>query len=277
MQGTVSTTSLSIGPDGAIICAFRLAWDEARVASTPAILRFQQVSKSFGGTRALQAVNFELEAGRFHGLAGLNGAGKTTLLKCMLDFCALDQGHIELCGMAHNNPRARARVAYMPERFNPPYYFKGGEFIRYMLSLQSCAYRQTEVEAMFEALDLDPAALHKPVREYSKGMNQKLGLAACFLSQRDFYVLDEPMSGLDPRARACLKAVLDDLKTKGATVLFTSHALTDIAEVCDQMLVLHQGVSYYAGPPRSLCDHYATNSLEDAFLSLIEKAPAHEH
>jgi ABC-2 type transport system ATP-binding protein len=248
----------------------------ARVATTPAILRFQQVSKSFGSTRALHAVDFELEAGRFHGLAGLNGAGKTTLLRCMLDFCALDQGRIELCGVAHTEPRARAQVAYMPERFTPPHYFKGSEFIRHMLSLQACTYKQPEVEAMLEALDLDPAALHRPVRDYSKGMNQKLGLATCFLSQRNFYVLDEPMSGLDPRARACLKAVLRDLRAKGATVLFTSHALTDIAEVCDQLLVLHQGVSYYAGSPQSLCDHYGTNSLEDAFLSLIEKAPAHE-
>jgi ABC-2 type transport system ATP-binding protein len=122
---------------------------------------------------------------------------------------------------------------------------------------------------MLEALDLDVAALGKPVRAYSKGMTQKLGLAACFLGQRDLYVLDEPMSGLDPKARACVKALLGRLKAGGATLFFTSHALADVEEICDRMVVLHQGVPYFSGPPRALCDHYAETSMERAFLRCI--------
>jgi ABC-2 type transport system ATP-binding protein len=126
---------------------------------------------------------------------------------------------------------------------------------------------------MLEALDLDAGALGRPVRAYSKGMTQKLGLAACFLSRRELYVLDEPMSGLDPKARACVKALLARLRGEGRTLFFTSHALADIEEICDRMVVLHQGVPYFSGAPRSLCEHYGENSTERAFLRCIGAVP----
>jgi len=123
---------------------------------------------------------------------------------------------------------------------------------------------------MFAALDLDVAALDKPVRAYSKGMTQKLGLAACFLSQRDLYVLDEPMSGLDPKARARAKDLLLNLKSEGRTLLFTSHSLADVEEVCDRVTVLHGGTIAYAGAPGGLCELHGESSLERAFLKCIE-------
>jgi ABC-2 type transport system ATP-binding protein len=233
------------------------------------VVRFQQVRKSYGKSAVLRDLDLELAPGDFFGLAGVNGAGKTTLIKCMLDFCALDAGHIELFGMPHTAPRSRARLAFLPERFTPPYYLTGRDFVALMLQLQERAYVAAEVTAMLEALDLDPGALAKPVRAYSKGMTQKLGLAACFLGRRDLYVLDEPMSGLDPKARACVKALLASLKREGATLFFTSHALADVEEICDRMVVLHQGVPYFSGPPRALCDHYGESSMEQAFLRCI--------
>ena len=123
---------------------------------------------------------------------------------------------------------------------------------------------------MFAALDLEVPALDKPVRAYSKGMTQKLGLAACFLSQRDLYVLDEPMSGLDPKARDRAKDLLLNLKSEGRTLLFTSHSLADVEEVCDRVTVLHGGAMAYAGAPRGLCERHGEASLERAFLKCIE-------
>jgi ABC-2 type transport system ATP-binding protein len=237
--------------------------------SAAPVVRFRQVRKSYGKSAVLRDVDLAIAPGEFFGLAGVNGAGKTTLIKCMLDFCAVDAGAIELFGLAHTLPRARARLAFLPERFTPPYYLTGRDFVSFMLQLQERAYIDSEVAAMLASLDLDPAALAKPVRAYSKGMTQKLGLAACFLGRRDLYVLDEPMSGLDPKARACVKQLLAGLKSEGATLFFTSHALADVEEICDRMVVLHQGVPYFSGPPRALCDHYGESSMERAFLRCI--------
>lgn len=238
------------------------------------VVHFRGVSKSYARVPVLREIELAVAPGEFFGLAGVNGAGKTTLIKCMLDFCALDAGSIEIFGARHTEPRARARLAFLPERFLPPYYLTGRDFLGFMLSLQGRAYDAAAVERMLAALDLDPGALTRPVRAYSKGMTQKLGIAACFLSGRDFFVLDEPMSGLDPKARAGVKGLLAELRGRGATLFFTSHALSDVEEICDRMVILHQGVPYFAGAPRALCDHYGENSLERAFLRCIGD-PAH--
>jgi ABC-2 type transport system ATP-binding protein len=244
------------------------ARDEDAPLAAP-VTRFVQVEKRYGSTPVLRAVDLAIARGESLGLAGVNGAGKTTLIKCMLDFCAVDGGRIELFGLPHTEPRSRARVSFLPERFVPPYYLTGRDFLRLMLSLQEHPYVEANVRAMLEALDLDPEALRKPVRAYSKGMTQKLGLAACFLGERELYVLDEPMSGLDPKARACVKALLGRLKAQGATLFFTSHALADVEEICDRMVILHEGVPYFSGQPRALCDHYGETSTERAFLRCI--------
>jgi len=233
------------------------------------VVRFSGVHKSFGPAVVLREVDLVLPAGQFLGLAGLNGAGKTTLIKCMLDFCALDRGEVQVHGISSLRPEARARLAFLPERFIPPYFLTGREFVHTMLRLAHREFDDRCVREMFRDLDLDALALDKPVRSYSKGMTQKLGLAACFLSERDLYVLDEPMSGLDPSARARVKAILARLHGEGRTLLLTSHSLADIEEICDHMLILHQGTFVFSGAPASLRGRYGGQSLENAFLQCI--------
>ena len=234
------------------------------------LVRFRGVIKSFGRTEVLRGIDLDLASGSCVGLAGINGAGTTTLLKCLLDFCELDSGAIEVHGIEHRSPHARSRLAFLPERFAAPYFLTGREFMTMMLELFGRPYEEERVREMFAALDLDDAALDKPVREYSKGMTQKLGLAACFLSQRDLFVLDEPMSGLDPKARARAKELLLKLKAQGRTLLLTSHSLADVDEICDQITVLHNGKLAYSGTPGELREHHAESSLEGAFLKCIE-------
>ena len=234
------------------------------------LVRFRGVNKSFGRAEVLRGIDLDLAPGSCVALTGINGAGKTTLIKCLLDFCELDSGAIEVHGIEHRRPQARDRLAFLPERFVAPYFLTGREFIAMMLELFGSRYQEQPVRAMFSALDLDPAALDKPVRDYSKGMTQKLGLAACFLSRRDLYVLDEPMSGLDPLARARAKQLLLELRAEGRTILLTSHSLADVEEVCDQLTVLHDGTFAYAGTPGGLCEQYEEPSLERAFLKCIE-------
>jgi ABC-2 type transport system ATP-binding protein len=234
-------------------------------------LRFQHVHKRYGGQSVLRGVDLELQRGELFGLVGVNGAGKTSLIKCMLDFCSVDEGRIEIFGQPHQRPAARAPLGFLPERFTPPYYLSGTEFMRYLLGLQGIAYDEEAAHAMAAALDLEQAALRRPVRDYSKGMTQKLGLAACLLAPKALYVLDEPMSGLDPKARALLKRALR-ARTGGASgsgLFFTSHALADVEELCDRMAILHQGQIRFAGTPAECRARYGAASLEQAFLACI--------
>jgi ABC-2 type transport system ATP-binding protein len=232
-------------------------------------LRFTQVAKSYAGAVVLSDISLEIRRGEFFGLVGVNGAGKTTLIKCLLDFCDTDAGSIDIFGVRHSGTASRARLAYLPERFNPPYFLTGRDFVRHMLALYRAPYDEARVARLFGALDLELAALERPARTYSKGMTQKLGLAACLLSQKDLYVLDEPAGGLDPKARAMLKAELKSLRAAGRTVFLTSHALSDVAELCGRMAVLHEGRLRFAGTPSELVSRYGSGDLEQAFLACI--------
>lgn len=232
-------------------------------------LRFDRVGKTYAGLSALDDFSLEVRRGEFIALVGVNGAGKTTLLKCLLDFCDADRGAIEIFGIEHRQTAARARLAYLPERFNPPFFLTGRDFLQYMLRLYREPYDEDRALRMFSALDLDPAALSRPARTYSKGMTQKLGIAACLLSGKALYVLDEPAGGLDPRARAMFKNELRSLRTNGSTVFFTSHSLADVAEMCDRMVVLHGGKLRYAGTPDELNRRHGGTDLESAFLNCI--------
>ena len=232
-------------------------------------LRFERLAKTYEGAAALVDFSLEVRRGECVALVGVNGAGKTTLIKCLLDFCDADQGRIEIFGTTHREPPARARLAYLPERFNPPYYLTGRDFLRYMLQLYGAPFDEQRVISMFAALDLDREALDRPARTYSKGMTQKLGIAACLLSARELYVLDEPAGGLDPKARALFKRELRALHRGGSTVFFTSHALIDVAELCERVAVLHDGRLLFAGTPDELVRRHGGADLEQAFLDCI--------
>ena len=232
-------------------------------------LRFQEIVKCYDKKSVLKGVNLEIAKGEFFGLVGMNGAGKTTLIKCLLDFCEIDQGSIDIFGVSNRLTDSRKPMAFLPERFMPPYYLTGKDFLKYMLTLQGKSYEQTEAEAVLQALDLDSSALSRLVRLYSKGMTQKLGLAACFLAQKELYVLDEPMSGLDPKARALLKTRLHSLRERGCTLFFSSHALADVEEICDRMAILHEGQLRFVGSPAACREKYEAATLEQAYMRCI--------
>ena len=237
--------------------------------SRPA-LAFDRVCKSFGRHVALADFTLEVGAGELFGLVGVNGAGKTTLLKCLLDFAAADSGTISIFGESHRNTASRATLAFLPERFLPPYYLTGEDFLRYMLRLHATAFSVAAAHDTFAQLDLDRRALRLPVRSFSKGMTQKLGLAACLLSGKQLYVLDEPTSGLDPKARALLKRQLLALRGQGRTLFLTSHLLADVEQLCDRMAILHAGTIRFIGTPADLLAQYGAANLEAAFLACIE-------
>ena len=235
-------------------------------------IEFNQVTKKYGDQTVLSSVNLTLVEGECLGLVGVNGAGKTTLMKCLLDFVSLTEGTIEIFGVSHTMTEARERLAFLPEKFVPPFYLTGRDFLDYMLRLHKVPYDEDKALAVLGILDLDPSALAKPVRQYSKGMSQKLGIAACLLSGKEFFILDEPMSGLDPKARAYLKSHLLRLKEKGTSLFFSTHLLADVDTLCDQIVILHGGRVCFYGSPAECCRHYGTDDLEAAYLSCVEAA-----
>lgn len=234
-----------------------------------AAIRLEGVCKTYAGRPVLRDVSLEVAAGVTCGLVGANGAGKTTLIKCLLDFCTLDAGRITLMGTPHHAVEARRAIAHLPENFLPPHFLTGREFLRYLQSLRGQPYSGADTAAACAALDLDPEALDRPARTYSKGMTRKLGLVACLVSGARLFVLDEPMSGLDPKARALLKQALARLAQKGHTVFMSTHALADVEELCDAMAILHEGTLRFMGTPAACRARFGTTTLEAAYLAAI--------
>ncbi len=238
-------------------------------------LEIQQLNQHYGKVAMLTDINLAVQAGESVGLVGMNGMGKTTLIKSMLDFIAITSGTIKLFGKQHQQTRARAGLAFLPEKFLPPYYLTGQQFLAYMAELNQIKLQQSQVASVFTGLDFDLQALTKPVRQYSKGMAQKLGLVACLLSTRPLLLLDEPMSGLDPKARVYLKKALLNLKAAGTTLFFSTHLLADVTSLCDRIIVLHQGQVCFSGSPAECMAEYGQDDLENAYLHCIEAVNVH--
>ncbi|MBF0357760.1 MAG: ABC transporter ATP-binding protein [Magnetococcales bacterium] len=237
------------------------------------MLKFTNVKKKFVEKEVLQGIDLTVETGEFFAFVGANGQGKTTLMKGMLDFLHMDGGEIEIAGKSHRSTEARSSLAYLPERFNPPYFLTGRSFLQYMMKLHQRPYHESVVLTMLDHLDLDKAALDKPVRSFSKGMTQKLGLAGCFLSEKPLLLLDEPMSGLDPKARVLLKRQLLRMKQAGYSLFFSTHLLADVEELCDRMAILHNGHLRFVGSPKECRKQFPGQSLEESFINCIDAKP----
>ena len=238
---------------------------------SPPALVVRGVSVFYGRRTILDAVDLEVAPGEIFGLIGLNGVGKTTLIKAILDLAAAASGSIEIFGIDKARPASRKAIAYLPEHLQPSRNLKGSEFIA--LSLAYFGIVAQDLTAAAQGLALDPAALSRRMSTYSKGMVQKVGLLATLLSERPLLILDEPMTGLDPRARILLKDRLLAYRDGGGAVFFSSHILSDIDEICDRVGVIHDGRILFTGTPEAMKRSFAAVSLERAFLAAIE---AHE-
>jgi len=252
------------------------ASEGGRRASHPKAIEFSGVRKQFGRHPVLADLSLEVRAGEIFALVGVNGAGKTTCIKCLLDLCHVDAGRIAIFGRPATSHESRRPLVYLPERFLPPHHLRGGEFLDFMTAMHRARPSPGRVREVLAVLDLAPSALGKPVHECSKGMAQKLGLAACFLAGKPLLVFDEPMSGLDPKARVLVKHHLAGLRAGGATVFFSTHLLADAGDLCDRMGVLHDGAMRFAGSPAQLRQRFPSATLEESWLACISRT-AHEH
>jgi ABC-2 type transport system ATP-binding protein len=245
------------------------------VSTSP--LTIDAISKSYGKQKVLDGISFSLHAGEIFGLVGLNGAGKTTLIKILLDLATSDAGQARMFGEPSTTVKAREKLSYLPEKFSPSRYLKGYEHLALALSYYGKKLDREKARTLATALDLDPDVLDRKVGSYSKGMGQKLGLIGAFMVDQPFMILDEPMSGLDPRARIKLKKAMLQAKSEGKTLFFSSHILSDIDEICDRIGIIHDSKLVYLGTAAQFKPTFHEDTLEEAFLRAIGEKGAPRH
>jgi ABC-2 type transport system ATP-binding protein len=212
------------------------------------VLQVQGLAKSYPHpmTRrsipVLQQVDFTVQQGEVFGLIGPNGAGKTTTIKAIMGLITPDAGTVRLFGRSVNEASVKARIGFLPE--NPSFYeyLTGEEFLHYYGRLfgQDRRRRKDRVDRMLALVELERAR-KLPLRKYSKGMIQRMGLAQALLNDPDFLVLDEPMSGLDPLGRRLVRRIIQSLSREGKTIFFTSHILSDTELLCHRVALVVGG------------------------------------
>ena len=232
-------------------------------------IAIKNISKNFNDKKVLQDVSLNVNSGEIHGLIGLNGVGKTTLIKIMLNLLQQDSGNVEFFGIDVTKTQSRFNINYLPEKFYPSQFLKGYEFLELALSYYNKSFDIKKAEEKSRLLGLDPNALKQTISKYSKGMGQKLGLLSMFLCETKLLILDEPMSGLDPSARIELKELLSEYKKQGNTIFFSSHILSDIEEICDNISIIHNGKIIFTGTPSVFLSKYSGKNLERSFLEAI--------
>jgi len=191
---------------------------------------------------AVHDASFRVNAGETFGLLGPNGAGKTTTMKVLVGLAFKSGGVARIFGEDVPSRKAAARIGYLPET---PYfyeYLKPLEFLDFYARIFGLAApeRRRRARALVEQVGLSDA-IDKPLRKFSKGMLQRIGLAQALVNDPDLLILDEPMTGLDPIGRKEVRDLLLALRRRGKTILFSSHILSDVEMLCDRVTILRQG------------------------------------
>ncbi|HEV2699376.1 MAG TPA: ABC transporter ATP-binding protein [Terriglobales bacterium] len=192
--------------------------------------------------RALYPLDLSVEEGEIFGFLGPNGAGKTTTLKILMGLVFPTAGSAKILGMPLDDPRMKAQIGFLPEQ---PYfydYLTGRELLKYygQLSGVDASKLKRKVDAVLERVGLQDAA-DLQLRKFSKGMLQRAGVAQAILHDPKLVFLDEPMSGLDPMGRREVRKLIEELKSEGKTVFFSTHILSDAEALCDRVAIIHLG------------------------------------
>jgi ABC-2 type transport system ATP-binding protein len=222
---------------------------------------------------ALTGLDLEVSAGEVFGFLGPNGAGKTTTMNVLLGFVPPTSGAAYLFGIDVRQPIARQRIGYLPEL---TYYYKfltAEELLRFYAKIFGIARGEADkrIDQLLKLVELE-SARKRPIKSYSKGMQQRVGLAQALINNPDLLILDEPTSGLDPLGRMKVREIIERLKNEGKTVFFSSHELGEVETVCDRIAIIHQGELKTVGRVDEIKKQHHAN-LEQAFLEIIGYQP----
>ena len=222
-----------------------------------------------GVKQAVKGLNLAVYPGEVFGFLGPNGAGKTTTMNVLLGFVNATSGSACLFGVDVREPIARQRIGYLPEL---TYYYKflnAEEILRFYGKIFRIPrdLLETRIDAVLKLVELEHAR-KRPIKTYSKGMQQRVGLAQALINNPDLLIFDEPTSGLDPIGRMKVREIIQRLKNEGKTVFFSSHELGEVETVCDRVGILHQGELKVEGRVADLVQQHQCN-LEQVFLKII--------
>ena len=206
------------------------------------VIETRELRKQFGDKTAVEDLSLEVQRGEVFGFLGPNGAGKTTSIKMLLGLVEPTSGSGSVLGAPIGHRATRARIGFLPEHFRFHEWLTGRELLLVHGQFLGMSARDTKAraDALLARVDLLDAA-HRPVRTYSKGMMQRVGLAQALLGHPDVVFLDEPTSGLDPLGRLLVRDVIRELREHGTTVFLNSHILGEVEATCDRVTFVREG------------------------------------
>ena len=210
------------------------------------IRNLSKVYRDFWGrpkVKALNALSLDIKKGEVFGLLGPNGSGKTTTMKLLLGLLFPTEGEITIMGQPAAEVSKNERIGYLPEESYLYRFLNAYETLDFYGRLfnMSAAQRKERSEKLLDMVKLSPQARRRQLKEYSKGMTRRIGVAQALINDPDLVMLDEPTSGLDPLGNRDMKDLILDLKKQGKTVLMCSHLLADVQDVCDRIAILYGG------------------------------------
>lgn len=230
------------------------------------VVTFDQVSKSFGSIHALDSVSFSVPRGSVYGVVGPNGSGKTTLFSIAVGLARADIGRVEVFGyqMPTAKPEVRGLYGFMPDAMGLYDRVTAREFLEFFVSTYRKPAVKGRIEELLEIVGLTDYA-DNWVDNLSRGMKQRLQLARTLVHDPELLILDEPASGLDPRARVELRELLAGLAEAGKTIILSSHVLEDIERICTHIAILERGVLLYSGDITTLSDQAGEQTVRVVF------------
>ena len=220
--------------------------------------------------RAVDGVSFQVRAGETTGFVGLNGAGKSSVIKTIMGFLFPVSGSVSVFGLPPGDPSSRTRIGYLPEVSLYYPFMKARELLQLYggLSGLTSAELNERIPGLLEKVGLAGKG-ELLLKTFSKGMQQRLGIAQALIARPELLVLDELNSGLDPLGRFDLRQTLLELKGQGKTLFFSSHELNEVESLCDHLVIIHRGRIVRAGPVGDLHRERGQASLEEHFIHLV--------
>ncbi|MDO4230301.1 MAG: ABC transporter ATP-binding protein [Capnocytophaga sp.] len=231
------------------------------------MIEFKEIHKKYGKLHVLKGVSFTIEKEGIIAILGPNGSGKTTLMKSFLGMVIPNKGEIFLDGKSIKNQwKYREQVAYLPQIANFPSNLKVRELIKMIKNFKNQQCNEAELIEIFGL----KKHLHKSLGNLSGGTKQKVNLVLTFMIDVPYIVLDEPTSGLDPIAILALKKLILREKQKGKTILITSHILSFIEELSDEIIFILEGNIYFRGTPQALLAKTQKSDFQEAIAELLK-------